>query len=232
MPMTVISLNVGLPAMRRYGDKDVVTGGSKGPVPRATLRFLGFEGDGQGDRVNHGGEDKAVCVYPFDHYPHWERALGRGLEPGAFSENLTVSGAVETEVAVGDVFRVGGATVQVSQPRTPCNKLAEKNGERLLAKWVGQSGYTGFYLRVISEGVVAAGDAFERIGRCPDPISIDQVDDVIFDRIGAPDLVERLANLPEFGADGRVLFARRLKQMRRRGRHGRAVRTAEDVPWA
>jgi MOSC domain-containing protein YiiM len=231
-PMMVISLNVGLPATLRYGGKDVVTGGSKRPVPRAALRFLGFEGDGQGDPVNHGGKDKAVCVYPFDHYPHWERALGRGLEPGAFSENLTVSGAVETEVAIGDVFRVGGATVQVSQPRTPCDKLAEKNGERLLAKWVGQTGYTGFYLRVLSEGVVAAGDAFERVGRCQDPISIAWADDVIFDRTDAPDLVERLANLIEFGADGRALFARRLERMRRRGGAGRAVRTGEDVPWA
>lgn len=217
-PMSVVSLNVGLPAKRRYGDREVVTGGLKRPVPRAALRFSGFEGDGQGDRINHGGEDKAVCVYPFDHYPHWESALGRELEPGAFSENLTVSGIAETEVAVGDVFRVGGATVQVSQPRTPCSKLAGKNGERLLAKWVAETGYTGFYMRVLSEGVVAAGDAFERVGRCPDPISIADVDDIIFDRPHDTALVERLAGLPEFGADGRVLFARRLERMKRDGR--------------
>lgn len=229
-PMTVVSLNVGLPAKRRYGDEEVLTGGLKRPVPRATLRFLGFDGDGQGDPVNHGGEDKAVCVYPFDHYPHWERALGRGLEPGAFSENLTVSGVVETKVAVGDVFRVGGATVQVSQPRTPCSKLAGKNGERLLTKWVARTGYTGFYLRVLSEGVVAAGDAFERVGRCRDPISIADVDAVIFDRTHDPALVQRLANLPEFGADGRALFARRLEWMGRDARKDRPVRTGEDLP--
>lgn len=216
-PIAVVSLNVGLPAKRRYGHEEVLTGGLKRPVPRATLRFLGFDGDGQGDPANHGGEDKAVCVYPLDHYPHWERALGRELEPGAFSENLTVSGVVETEVAIGDVFRVGGATVQVSQPRTPCSKLAGKNGERLLARWVARTGYTGFYLRVLSEGVVAAGDAFERVGRCLDPISIADVADVIFDRTHDPALVERLANLPEFGADGRALFARRLERLERGG---------------
>jgi MOSC domain-containing protein YiiM len=217
-PMSVGSLNVGLPAKRCYGDEEVVTGGSKRPVPSATLRFLGFDGDGQGDLVNHGGQDKAVCVYPFDHYPYWEWALGRGLEPGAFSENLTVSGIAETEVAVGDVFRVGGATVQVSQPRTPCSKLSGKNGERLLVKWVAETGYTGFYMRVLSEGVVAAGDAFECIGGCRDPIFIAEVDDVIFDRAHDPALVERLANLPEFGADGRALFARRLERLKRGGR--------------
>ena len=102
----------------------------------------------------------------------------------------------------------------------------------MLAKWVGQTGYTGFYLRVLSEGVVAVGDAFELVGRCPDPISIARVDDVIFDRTGDPDLVERLAKLPEFGTDGRALFARRLERMRRRGRTSGAVRTGEDVSWA
>ena len=106
--MTIISLNVGLPAKRRYGKEDMMTGGLKRPVLRATLRFLGFEGDGQGELVNNSGENKAVCVYPLDHYPHWERLLGRKLMPEAFSENLTVSGTVETEVAIGYVFSVGG----------------------------------------------------------------------------------------------------------------------------
>ena len=87
------------------------------PVPRATLRLLGFDGDGQGELVNQGGEEKAVWVYTFDHYPHWERAPGREPEPGTFFENLLLLGVVETEVAVGDVFRVGGATMQVSRGR-------------------------------------------------------------------------------------------------------------------
>ncbi len=180
--------------------------------------------------MNHVGEDKAVCVYALDHYSYWERVLGCELEPGAFSENLTLSGVVETKVAIGDVFQVGGATVQVSQPRTSCSKLADKNGERLLARWMARTGYTGFYLRVLSEGVVAAGDAFERIGRCRDPISIADVDYVIFDRTHAPALVERLANLSEFAADGRALFAWRLKRMGLDGRTDQLVRTGEDVP--
>jgi hypothetical protein len=84
---------------------------------------------------------------------------------------------------------------------------------------------------VLSEGIVAAGDAFGRIGRCLDPISIAEVDDVIFDRTRAPALVECLVNFPEFGTDGRALFARRLERVRREGRTGRQVRTDEDVQW-
>jgi MOSC domain-containing protein YiiM len=192
----------------------VRTGGAKRPVPNALLRSCGFDGDGQADLVNHGGVDKAVCVYPFDHYAHWERVFGHGLEPGAFSENLTVSGAVETGICIGDVFRVGEAVLQVSQPRTPCSKLAGKNGQRLLPKWVGQTGYTGFYMRVLSEGPVSAGDAFERIENHPDLIAVAEVNDVIYERSADIGLIERLANLPEFGGDGRALFAERLGRRR------------------
>jgi MOSC domain-containing protein YiiM len=133
-PMRIISLNVGLPSAQRYEDRKIITGGAKKPVPRALLRFENLDGDRQADRVNHGGFEKAVCVYPFDHYPYWNRQLGRDLKPGAFSENLTVSGAIETEVGVSDMVRIGEATVQVSQPRMPCAKLAEwRAGSRNLA---------------------------------------------------------------------------------------------------
>jgi MOSC domain-containing protein YiiM len=210
----VVSLNVGLPKVQRYGRETVHTGGAKKPVPDAMLRSLGFAGDGQADLVNHGGVDKAVCVYPYDHYAHWEKVFGHGLEPGAFSENLTISGAVEARVCVGDVFGVGGALVQVSQPRTPCSKLAGKNGQRLLTRWVGQTGYTGFYMRVISGGSVRCGDAFELVEAHPERISIAAVNDIIFGRSGDAGLIEELANLPDFGADGRALFASRLGRRR------------------
>ncbi len=196
--------------MQRYGREVVRTAGAKSPVPNALLRSCGFDGDGQADLVNHGGVDKAVCVYPFDHYAHWESVFGRTLEPGAFSENLTVSGAVETGVCIGDVFGVGEAVLQVSQPRTPCSKLAGKNGHRLLTKWVGQTGYTGFYMRVLSEGLMSADDAFELVEGHPDRIFVADVNDIIFGRSEDAALIARLANLPEFGGDGRALFAERL----------------------
>jgi MOSC domain-containing protein YiiM len=208
-------MNVGLPRAQHYGRELVWTAGAKRPVPGAMLRFHGFEGDGQADRRNHGGVDKAICVYPFDHYAHWEKLLGRPLEPASFSENLTVSGAVEDEICIGDVFGVGEAVVQVSQPRTPCGKLAGKNGQSLLARWVAQTGYTGFYMRVLSEGPVSIGDAFELVERHPDRISITAVNDIVFGRSEDERLIERLANLPEIGADGRALFAERLERLRR-----------------
>ena len=213
--MEIVSLNVALPSPQRYGNREVFTGGAKSPVLQAMLRASGFEGDGQGDRRNHGGPDKAVCVYPSVHYPHWQRMLGRRLDPGAFSENLTVSGIREARVCVGDVFRAGEAVVQVSTPRTPCYKVAGKNGEKQLSKWISGSGYTGFYMRVLEEGLVQAGDAFEPVERHPDGIAIARVNDIIYGRFRDLDLIEHLVGLPEFGDAGRAAFARLLGKVRR-----------------
>lgn len=228
MTMKIISLNVALPSTQRYEGREVLTGGAKNPVSRAMLRWHNFDGDGQADLVNHGGLEKAVCVYPFDHYAYWERVLNLELEPGAFSENLTVSGALETEVCVGDVFRVGEAVAQVCQPRQPCSKLAGKNAERLLPKWMVRTGYTGFYMRVLSEGLVTAGDAFERIEHHPDRITISEVNDAIYERSCDPTLIERLATLPEFSTAGRALFIERLECLRE-ATNGSGVRRVRRI---
>jgi MOSC domain-containing protein YiiM len=109
--------------------------------------------------------------------------------------------------------------------------VAGKNGETLLARWVAQTGYTGVYLRVLSEGVVAVSNALECIGRCRDPISLAHVNDVICERTHDPALNERPANLPEFTAGGHAPFAWRLERMKRDDRTGRPVRAGEDVSW-
>ena len=166
--------------------------------------------------VNRSGLKKAVCVYALDHYAYWQRVLNLELEPGAFSENLTVSDALETEVCVGDVFKFGAAVAQVCQPRQPCNKLAGKNGQKLLPKWMVWTGYTGFYMRMLSEGVVTTGDAFERIERYRDRMTIADANDIIYERFYDLTLIEQLTHLPEFSAIGRTLFPERLERLRRR----------------
>jgi MOSC domain-containing protein YiiM len=214
-PMRIISVNVGLPSAQRYEGRELITGGAKKPVTRAVLRFENFDGDRQADQVNHGGFEKAVCVYPFEHYPYWSRQLGRDLKPGAFSENLTVSGAIETEVCVGDVFRIGEAMVQVSQPRMPCNKLAGKNESKMLPKLIADTGYTGFYMRVLSEGLVATDDSFDLERPHPERITIAEVNSIIYEKSNDVALIKRLAELAEFSEVGRTLFARRLQRLAR-----------------
>jgi MOSC domain-containing protein YiiM len=138
--------------------------------------------------------------------------LGRPLPPGSFSENLTVLGLDEHAIAIGDIFRAGEALVQVCQPRMPCAKLAAKHREPQLVKWIADANYTGFYLRVLEEGRVARGDAFDLLDAHADRISIAAVNDIIYDRSADVDLIARLVELPEFGDSGRAIFARRLAQ--------------------
>jgi MOSC domain-containing protein YiiM len=211
--MKMISLNVGLPAQRRFGDQQYYTGSLKQPVPAAMLHATNFEGDGQGDLKNHGGVDKAVCVYAAEHYPYWEQRLGQPLSPGAFSENLTVSGALETAVCIGDIFQIGEALVQVSQPRQPCAKQAAKLGRAELLEWMIETGFSGFYLRVLRPGLVSAGDAFELRQEHPARISIAMVFAELYDQARNRTVVAQLATLPEFSDYGRRKFSERLKKL-------------------
>jgi MOSC domain-containing protein YiiM len=156
--MTVTSLNIGLPRKEIFHGKEITTGIGKRPVThQVNLVKLGFEGDGVADTKNHGGRDKAVCVYSLDYYPYWEETLGIKMPSAAFGENLTVSNLKEASVCVGDIFELGTAIVQVSQPRQPCNTLAARFGTKDLVKLVVDSGFTGFYLKVLQEGIVKAG---------------------------------------------------------------------------
>ena len=214
--MKIISLNVALPSTQRYKGQEILTGGAKGAVSRARLRSHNFDGHGQTDLVNHSELEKAVCVYPLDHYAYWQRVLDFELEPGAFSENLTISDALEAEVCIGDVFKFGEAVAQVCQAHQPCNKLLGKNGQKLLPKWMVRTGYTGFYMRVLSERVVPMGDAFERIERHQVRMTIADVNDVTYKRSYDLTLIEQLTNLPEYPAVERAPFAERLEHLRRR----------------
>lgn len=133
----------------------------EGPV---VLHIEGLDGDEQGDRRHHGGPDKAVCVYPGEHYPHVEERIGGPLGSAAFGENFTTSGLLDDEVVIGTTYRIGTAVVQVSQPRRPCFKLAARHAAlpdaKRLPVWLQSVGRTGFYLRVLTPGEVVRGQPF------------------------------------------------------------------------
>lgn len=162
----VVELRRGRVGSLRHAGKDEPSAIAKArvhvPLP---LGPLGFEGDEVGDRRNHGGADKAVCVYPASRYAAWEARYGRQMPRPAFGENLLVEGQDEASVRVGDVYALGGALVQVSQPRVPCYKPAAFTGERRLTVDLRETGWTGWYLRVLESGVVAEGDALTLIER-------------------------------------------------------------------
>ena len=171
--MHLISLNTGTPRTEHFHGSEVVTGLCKLPVQgQLLLTKTGFAGDGVHDKKHHGGEDKAVCAYSADYYPHWETVLGEKLPPAAFGENLTVAGLREKEIHLGDCFRLGTALLQVSQPRQPCKTLAARYGRNDFVKLVVEAGYTGFYFRVIAEGLAGQNDTLELVTQDPGNVSI------------------------------------------------------------
>ena len=163
--MKLLSVNVSLPKEVPYVGQMTTTGIFKEPVSgRVMLRTLNLDGDGQADLKAHGGMYKAAYVYSMENYDYWTRELGRAdFTFGQFGENFTVEGMLEDEIHIGDVFRVGTALVEVTQPRVPCFKLGIKMGLAQFPKMFLNSCRVGFYLRVLEEGEVGVGDLFEHV---------------------------------------------------------------------
>ena len=160
VPMQLVSVNVGLPRTVTWKGRTVKTGIFKTPTNgRVRVRTLNLDGDRQADLSVHGGTDKAIYVYPSEHYDYWQGEFpGMELPWGMFGENFTTTGLMEGAVNVGDQFCVGSAMVMVTQPRVPCYKLAAKFGREDIVKRFLASGRSGFYLKVVQEGEVGAGD--------------------------------------------------------------------------
>lgn len=191
-----------------------MTGIFKEPVAgRVRVRRLNLEGDGQADLSVHGGPDKAVYAYPSEHYPFWRNELpGQTLAWGAFGENLTTEGWWEDEVFVGDRFRIGTTEMVVTQPRMPCFKLALRFGrEDVVARFL-ESGRPGFYLRVLQEGAVEAGDPMERIEEDSRRVRVVDVVRLYLDKKGTLDreLRERAVQVEALPEAWRDHFRRRL----------------------
>jgi MOSC domain-containing protein YiiM len=175
--MKIISLNVGLPRLVLRNGEPVSTGIFKEPIGgRVTLRTLNLDGDRQADLSVHGGLSKAVYVYPAEHYDFWKREFpAMDLSWGMFGENFTTTGLLETEINIGDRFRIGTAEVMVTEPRLPCYKLALKFDRPDIIKRFLQSERTGFYLAVLKEGEVGTGDEFEPLARDAHEVRVSDV---------------------------------------------------------
>ena len=175
--MRVVSLSVGRPREVEWHGRTVLTSIFKAPVARRLrVTTLNFEGDQQSDLSVHGGVDKAVYVYPSEHYGSWRRELPQADLPwGAFGENLTTEGLLEADIRIGDGFRVGSAEFVATQPRMPCYKLGIRFGRPDILKRFLQAGRTGFYFAVTLEGEVGAGDPIELIARADEGLTVADV---------------------------------------------------------
>ena len=206
--MKLLSVNVSQPKEVSYNGKRIKTGIFKERVSgRTMMRRLNLDSDGQGDPTVHGGIHKAVYIYTIEHYNYWKRELGRNdLTYGQFGENLTVEGLLEENVHIGDVFRIGAALVEVSQPRVPCFKLGIKMGNARIVKPFLASERVGFYVRVLEEGEVEAGDAIERTKVGEGQMTVKEIVHLLhFDNTNA-EAAKKAASLPALSPGWRDSF--------------------------
>ena len=197
MTNRVASVNVGRPVQVPYRGNMISTGIFKQPVEgRVMLRTTGFDGDGQADPSVHGGEHKAAYVYSADDYAWWIEELGHPLQHGEFGENLTVTGFGDDTVSVGDVLRIGDALVQVASPREPCFKLGIRMGDARFQARFREANHMGFYVRVIEEGEIGAGDQADVVERAERSVTIAEFHRVIVDGRDDVPALQRLAAAP------------------------------------
>ncbi|WP_113964888.1 MOSC and FAD-binding oxidoreductase domain-containing protein [Mycobacterium shimoidei] len=178
----LVSVNVGLPQDVQWRDKTVHTGIWKAPVAGPVMvRRLNIDGDGQGDLAGHGGEQRAVLVYQTESYDYWKAQLNRDdLQPAHFGENFTVTGLSDSDVCIGDRYRVGEAEFEVTQPRVTCFRVGMRLGEPEMPNLLVAHHRPGFYFRVITEGRVQAGDAIVLTRRGPRQLSVADVDALLY----------------------------------------------------
>lgn len=208
----LVSLNIALPEKVSLNGaaKKVLTGFFKKPVSeKIFLDNLGFRGDGVGDTRIHGSKDMAVCGYFIDHFPYWQAELGREMKPGAFGENLSLAGTNETQVNIGDIFRLGEAEIEVSQPRQPCHKLNKVFRFQGMACKVQTMGYTGCYFRVKKPGWVELDSAIKKIQDGLGKFSIDSANVLMFKEKKNLDLLKKAAGLEALSNEWREKFQRR-----------------------
>ncbi len=227
----LLSVNVGRPREIAWRGETVYTSVWKEPVQgRCLVRRLNVDGDAQGDLHGHGGEHRAVFVYQMDSYDYWERELKRtDFTFGQFGENFTVEGLGDSEVCVGDRYRIGGALFEVTQPRVTCYRVGIRMDEpRMAALLVGHQ-RPGFYLRVLDEGEVGAGDEIVRVTQGPERMTVKAINALLYLPGPAKGEIERALRIPALSPGWKSSFEALLGQMMQSGsRTGNAGLTSPE----
>ncbi|MFJ6210969.1 MOSC domain-containing protein [Lysinibacillus sp. NPDC092081] len=175
------TLAIGMPKELHYSNgHSMITGIEKRKVQEVYLSARGFEGDDVADKKHHGGPDRAVCLYPAEHYIQWEQELSKQLPTAAFGENLTVTNMLEADICIGDIYKIGDAVIQITQGRVPCSTIDKYTEANTLLKRLIETGYTGFLARVLEEGTICADSKIELVEKHPARASVLHCNEVYF----------------------------------------------------
>jgi MOSC domain-containing protein YiiM len=208
----LLFLHVGKPEEKNWNGKAVESAIGKKGVTEAFLSTLALEGDGVAATEFHGGPDRAVCFYPVEHYSLWESEFGKPMQSPSFGENISAEGMEESKVYIGDIYRLGNATVQVSQGRIPCSKISMNNDINKLLKRVVETGFTGYFFRVLEEGMVFADSEITLLERKQDAFSILEANRIYFSPKKDFEAIAKLLEVNELADAWKVQLSKFLLQ--------------------
>jgi MOSC domain-containing protein YiiM/ferredoxin-NADP reductase len=234
----LMSVNVGLPRDVAWQGRTVRTAIWKAPIHgRRMVRRLNVDGDGQGDLAGHGGEHRAVFVYQRESYAYWRDEIGlTGFDHGAFGENFTVEDLPDNTVCIGDRYRIGGAVFEVTQPRVTCYRIGIRLNNPQMAALLVAHDRPGFYMRVVEEGEVEAGDEIVRLLRGPEAMSVSEVSALLYKPGHPADRLAQALRIPALSAGWRSSFAALLDRTQAagftRGNPGLAPPAGPSPAWA
>ena len=209
--MKLMSVNIGKEKTYDFDGFIIKSGLEKSPVfDNVFIHKLGVTGDEQAEKVVHGGVDKAVCLYPFEHYEYWENTLNRKMPENSFGENLTVQGMTEKDVCIGDIFQIGEVILQITQPRQPCYKLTYIHNVPKMSFLSQDSGFTGYYARVLKEGNLNVNDKITLIEKSPHNISVEFTNQILHNDNKNTEAIKKILEVEEIAANLRKNFEKLL----------------------
>lgn len=205
------SFAVGLPEKMTYGTgKEMETAIQKKQVQEVYVTKDGFEGDGVANTKHHGGPERAVCIYPYEHYDYWNAYFDTQLPQAAFGENLTVTNMLERDVCIGDIFQIGEAILQVTQGRVPCNTIDRKLDKLPLLKEMVRTGYTGYFCRVLEEGTIRVDSSIRTVAKNSQQVSVLYANEINFHRPKDIDGLVKVLEAEELADEWRQFLTKRL----------------------
>ena len=209
--MKLISVNIGKEKTYDFNGVIIKTALEKTPVSdNIFVHKLGFTGDEQAEKIIHGGVDKAVCMYPFEHYKYWENLLNKKMPSSSFGENLTVQGMTEKDICIGDIFQIGEVVIQITQPRQPCFKLTYIHNVPKMSYLTQDSGFTGYYARVLKEGNLKVSDKITLIEKNSKNISIEFTNQILHNDNKNKKAIEKILQAEEIASNLRKSFEKLL----------------------
>jgi len=206
----IIHLAVGKPKEFNWNNQKELSSIGKALVQTVELKKSGFVGDDVANHKFHGGPDRAVCLYPFEHYSYWEEVFQKKLILPAFGENITATGMTEEQVCIGDIYKIGDTIVQVTQGRVPCATISHYNQENQFLKKVVETTLTGYFFRVLEEGTITFDSEITLLEKHSKDISVSFATQILFHQKHDKTSIEKILTVDALAEDWRNRFLKLL----------------------